>query len=539
MTAAPLIDTAMRQQDAQRVLAEADQRLAAGDADGALDLFAAAAAGPYGAYAELRRGQILHARGDAPSARAALQRADALKPGDAPILFALATVARDEGDAAGAERYYGAAIQARPTAVQPVASLAALMRQTGRLDEAARLVDRAIARCGDDPVLLEQQGLVALEQNRPAAAEAAFRRAIAIDPTRGTAHANLAEALNDQQRWSETVAELDVAIGSLREPGQARLNRAYALFELGRWPEGWQDFEHRFDRPTMRNAPRRPEHFKLPAWRGGKLAGPLFVWTEQGLGDEILIGSLLPALLAQGHEIVLECAPRLVALFARSFPSIRVLARAEDPGPPPAACVAQVAAGSLFGILGWTPDAARPQPFLRADEDAVAAARSRHPHDGRRLVGLSWASRNPTLGARKSLPRRALEQLLAVPNAVFLDLQYGETAETRLALSSGAGVEIRRDVDVDVEQDIDGLAALLSACDLVVTASNVTAHLAGALGIETHVLVPHGRARMWYWLGDRHASPFYSAMRIHRQAADGSWTPAVVALRAVLTRPIR
>ncbi|MBL8700344.1 MAG: tetratricopeptide repeat protein [Alphaproteobacteria bacterium] len=525
--------------DPQRLLADADQRLAAGDAAGALALFQSAAQGPYGAYAELRRGQILHALGQPGDARAALLRADSLKPGDAPILFALATVARDQGDVATAERYYLAAMRARPQAVEPAVNLATLMRQIGRLDDAARVIERTLQRCGEHARLLEQLGLVALDRNHPADAEHAFRRALALDPDGATLHANLAEALNDQHRWAETVAELDIAIGRLREPGQAHLNRAYALFELGRWAEGWVDFEHRFNRPTMAAAVRRPEHFALPRWRGEALTGPLFVWTEQGLGDEILMGSLLPALLARNLDVVFECSPRLAPLFARSFPALRVIARADKPDTPPAGCTAQIPAGSLFGLLDWTPQAARPVAYLKPDPARVKAARARHPHDGRRLIGLSWASRNPRLGTLKTLPRRALEQLLAVPNTLFLDLQYGETAETRLALSSGAGVEIRRDVDTDVENDIEGLAALLAACDKVVTASNVTAHLAGALGIETHVVVPHGRARMWYWLGDQPASPFYPAVRIHRQAADGSWTPAVVALRAVLTQPTR
>lgn len=523
----------------RRVLADADERLAAGDPTGALALFRSAAHGPYAAYAELRSGQVLHALGSAEDARAALLRADALKPGDAPILFALATLARDQGDAAAAEAYLVAAMRARPQAVEPVVKLATLMRQIGRLDDAASLLERALPRCGEHACLYEQLGLVALETAQPAAAETAFRRALALDPSGATTRANLAEALNDQLRWDEAVAEIDRAMTGLREPGQAHLNRAYALFELGRWSEAWRDFEHRFNRPTMAAAARRPEHFSLPRWHGEPLDGPLFVWSEQGLGDEILLGALLPALLARGIDVVFECSPRLAPLFARSFPTLRVMPRREPAPPPPEACVAQIPAGSLFGVLGWTPQRSQPAPYLRASAGRLDAARARHPHDGRRLVGLSWSSRNPRLGTLKTLPRAALQQLLAVPNVTFLDLQYGDTAEQRLGLSLAAGVEIRRDVETDVENDIDGLAALLAACDLVVTASNVTAHLAGALGIETHVLVPHGRARMWYWLGRAPHSPFYPAMHIHRQAADGSWTPAVVALRAVLTRPIR
>lgn len=538
MSAAPQIPTAA-EGDPKQLLAEADQRLAAGDAAGALALFRSAAPGPYGAYAELRQGQLLHALGRRSEARAALLRADALKPADGPILFSLANLARDQGDTASAESCYRAALAASPRSIEPAVNLGALLRQSGRHDDAAAILDEALHRCGDSPLLHEQLGLVELERNRPNAAELAFRHALSLAPERATLRANLAESLGDQGRLTEAVAELDRAIATLAEPGQARLNRAYALFELGRWSEGWAEFEHRFDRPAMAAAPRRPQHFTLPRWQGEPLPGALFVWSEQGLGDEILMGALLPALAARVPGIVFECSPRLAPLFARSFPALRVVPRGEAPADPPAECRAQIPAGSLFGLLGWTPAAAAPARFLRAQSERIAAARARHRRPGRRLIGLSWSSRNPRLGALKTLPLESMARLLAVPDADFIDLQYGDTDAARHALAAASGVEIRRDREIDVEQDIDGLAALLASCDAVVSACNVTAHLAGALGIEAHVLVPHGRARIWYWLGDGQASRFYPGVRIHRQAADGSWTPAVVALRAALTRPTR
>lgn len=523
-----------------RVLAEADRCAAAGDTDGALAMFAAASSGPFGAYADLRCGQILHARGDLAAARAILLRADARQAGDAPILFALAVVARDAGDPVEAEAFLRAAINARPDAPEPPATLARLLQRLGRMTEAQELVETALRRCRPSAFLFETQGLLALAMGRASEAEAAFRRALGLAPELPELQVNLAEALADQRRCAESLDALDRAIPRLVEPAQARLNRAYMLFELDRWSEGWAAYEHRFARPTTAAAARRPEHFELPRWDGGRLAGPLFVWSEQGLGDEILAGSLLPSLLARGIEIVFECSPRLAALFARSHPALTVIARPPRPAAPPAACAAQIAAGSLFGLLDWSPAAAPPAvAFLRADPARVAAARARLRRPGRPLVGISWASSNAQLGALKTVPRIRLEQILAGTDAVFLDLQYGDSAAMRRALAAATGAEIRRDAETDVERDIDGLAALAAACDLVVTGSNVTAHVAGALGVETHVLVPHGRARLWYWLGAGPRSPFYPGVTIHRQAADGDWQDAVAAIRTALMRPTR
>jgi hypothetical protein len=261
------------------------------------------------------------------------------------------------------------------------------------------------------------------------------------------------------------------------------------------------------------------------------MRAPVFVWGEQGLGDEILCAGTFAAAGARCDGLVIEAEPRLVSLFARSFPAARVVARSL--APPPAECGAQIPAGSLMGTLGWTPQTARPRPYLRADPTAVAAAAARHRRADRSLIGLSWASGAARFGAAKSLPVAQLCALVTGIDAVFLDLQYGDTAPTRHAVAAATGVEIRHDDGIDLRDDIDGLAALTAACDAVVTVSNVTAHVAGALGVATHVLLPEGQARFWYWFDVDGASPFYPAARLHRQAG-GHWDLAVAAVRDAL-----
>ena len=498
----PLAETASRD-----LVAEADRRLAAGDACGALRLFEDAARGPHAAYAELRRGQLLQARGEHARARAALTRARALEPGSTPIHCALAHLSRDQG-------YPGRRVPAPPRAqaVAAAVKLAAVLRSQHRLDEAERVIARTQLRAGSSACLLHEIGLIALDRARADSAATALRAALALEPNRAATRAALAAALLDLGREAEALHELDLAIPDLTDPGQAWMNRAWALFALDRWVEGWEAFETRFDAAAASSSNRRPAQFNLPRWRGEPLTGALYVWGDQGLGDEIVAASLLSRLRARGIEIVLECSPRLVPLFARSLSARRIAPRRDGEVCPSHGCSAQIAASSLFGILDWTPRTARPQEFLRADPQRIAAARARHAASGRKLIGLSWASSDVTLSRRKTLPLAALEQLTAIPGAVLLDLQYGDTAETRLALAGRTGADIRRDVEIDVTNDLDGLAALIGACDAVVTSSNVTAHLAGALGATTHVLVPTGRARSWYWPASASRSVFYLSL---------------------------
>jgi len=81
--------------------------------------------------------------------------------------------------------------------------------------------------------------------------------------------------------------------------------------------------------------------------------------------------------------------------------------------------------------------------------------------------------------------------------------------------------------DIDNMNDLDGLAALIAACDLVVTVSNTTAHLAGALGKPTWVFVPYLQGRIWYWFKDQSDSPWYPQLHIKRQERGQSWGDAI------------
>ena len=74
---------------------------------------------------------------------------------------------------------------------------------------------------------------------------------------------------------------------------------------------------------------------------------------------------------------------------------------------------------------------------------------------------------------------------------------------------------------VDNREDLDGLAALIELCDLVVSTSNVTIHMAGALGKETWVLLPYV-ANFW-WLLDRTDSVWYPSLRLYRQKSLNDW----------------
>jgi ADP-heptose:LPS heptosyltransferase len=137
---------------------------------------------------------------------------------------------------------------------------------------------------------------------------------------------------------------------------------------------------------------------------------------------------------------------------------------------------------------------------------------------------LSWSSQNQALAPDKSMALAQLVPLLALDGIDYLDVQYGDTAAQRAELERGHGIKLLRAPEIDNAEDIDGLASLLAACDLLVTTSNVTAHLAGALGVETLLLAPCGSDRLWCWHELEGRSAWYPSVRIFRQHDPGDWT---------------
>jgi hypothetical protein len=132
-------------------------------------------------------------------------------------------------------------------------------------------------------------------------------------------------------------------------------------------------------------------------------------------------------------------------------------------------------------------------------------------------VGLSWRSGNPRTGSGKSTALAAWDGLLGLAGVRFFSLQYDDGGETDPRLQPNP--------DLDVKADIDGLAAQITALDHVVSISGVTAHLAGALGVPGHVLLPS--APLWFWFAEGSDCPWYPSLSVVRRGLGEDWTPVV------------
>jgi len=114
----------------------------------------------------------------------------------------------------------------------------------------------------------------------------------------------------------------------------------------------------------------------------------------------------------------------------------------------------------------------------------------------------------------------------------FVNLQYGDTTEEINQARIELGIDVTSCDQVDNFNDLDGLASLVQACDVVVSVDNTTVHLAGALGKDVRILLPE--ISNWRWQLDREDTPWYSSATLYRQDADGDWANAFSRIKSDL-----
>jgi Tfp pilus assembly protein PilF len=468
---------------------------------------------------------------------------------------ALLSLSRDDE----AERVCVQALDHDPLAAGLLGNLALIRVRRGDHRRAEQDVRRAV--CVDPSRGKVWQTLGMLHHDRADSADSAYRRAWFSGTREAGILVNQGEIAQREGRIPEAIVYYKAALGiAPQDPGiQANLAAAkvdagdfpaaraaaravlvnHPDHRLARWIDSWVSLAHRdfasgyraYDDPWQR--PDRDAHpytTQFPLWDRTPLAGPLLLWCDQGLGDEILYAGMIDDVLALGVHVMLETDARLVPLFQRSWPTIEIIARGDVL---PTGIVAQSSVRRLPMLFRRGPGDFPPRrSYLVADPERVSGYRAifRRAGAGRgvgagtdqsagadKSVGLSWRSGNPRTGSGKSTTLAAWDDLLGLAGARFFSLQYddGGAADPRLQPNPGPSVKA----------DIDGLAAQIAALDHVVSISGVTAHLAGALGVPGHVLLPS--APLWFWFAEGSDCPWYPSLSVVRRALGEDWTPVV------------
>jgi tetratricopeptide (TPR) repeat protein len=362
----------------------------------------------------------------------------------------------------------------------------------------------------------------------------AYGAAVTLDPDYRDAWINYASTCKDLDRIPEALEAYDRALAMDPEHAEANYNKSLVLLSDLQLAEGWALYEHRLVSETGLRKFVGSQRIRLaPDWDGKSVPASLLVMGEQGLGDQIFFASMLADLQHQVPGATVCVETRLVPLLQRSYPELRFI---DGSGVHGQSYDAQIYLGSLGAL--YRPEPASLErvkaPYLCADPQRSAELRQRLAQSGKLVCGLSWISKNQDCGEGKSMDLRSLLPVLGQPDIAFLDLQYGDTQAERAQLASSHGLDINHLDDIDCTHDIEGLAALIDACDIIVTVSNTTAHLAAALGKPVIIMLPDTPALFWYWHGQGLKSPWYPTACLFRKADTGSWAQVIDAVALTL-----
>jgi len=251
------------------------------------------------------------------------------------------------------------------------------------------------------------------------------------------------------------------------------------------------------------NTGRNPTRtFEKPRWNGQKLNRErLLIWREQGIGDEVWFFSLLNEVLPLCQNIVIECSERLLTLFQRSFPTCEVRAeiKASDYD-------YQIPVGSLCKIFRNSWESFKfCKPYLIPKESLKNVFKERlSKHKGKTLVGITWRSGNLTIERNiHYVPISEWEQILKIPSIQFVNLQYGDATEEINNVKEFFGVEIINFYDVDIKNDLESVAAIISNLDLVISIGSFTSPFSQAIGTKVKLIghkgwTAHGKD-YWPW----------------------------------------
>ncbi len=461
---------------------------------------------------------------------------------------------RRSGDQQRAFWAYCDLLLLHPEAIEAWVDFGDLQLALNQLEDAKASYTNALALAPEFPPALARQGKASLKLGRFEEATSWLELALKVDPGLLDARFDLARCHWKRGHLDEALAILEPAVGQdsanpmitkflidiyiqqgkwpeLHREMLRRVSLDYSGAELawelscvnllfGAMPLGWEQHEARW-RYSGFTTPKR--EFPQPLWQGEPFAGrTLLLHCEQGFGDTLMFVRYASMVKQLGGQVFLLAQPELAELVA-TCPGVDGVFSDQGSLPPfdvhlPLLSLPHIFRTELASIPASIPYLHVPENVPNRNALCERIARSQ----GQTRVAISWVGNPAHAGdAQRSIPRDAFLPLQALPNVAWYAFQHGVSEVPPLS-----GI----DSLAPLLHNFSDSAYALSGMDLVITVDTALAHLAGALGIPTLLLVTY--IPDWRWLMGRDDSPWYPSLRIYRQTNARNWDTVI---RQVLT----
>ncbi len=349
-------------------------------------------------------------------------------------------------------------------------------------------------------------------------------RAIDIDRSKPNYYFTLGNIFLNKGNLQDAFNSFKTALELNPKYEEARFNKSLIHLKLLDFEMGWRLYEYRFT-----TYPKESRNKFITKNFFGKNIDSLkriFIFKEQGIGDQILYASVFNEIDKKENIIYIEINEKLLPVFNRSFKNLKFVTAKKYPNADSYDSTFGIASLPSFFRKNINSFHANRNSFLLSDKDKANIFRKKLLSEAplNKICGISWRSKNEAIGKYKTLDLLNLKEILEIPGITFVNLQYNPPIEEMESFQSVYQVGIKNFNEVDLFNDIDSLCSLIDACDFIVTISNINAHVAGALGKKTFLLAPFSRGRHWYWHDGLKKSLWYPSVEIFSQSQIGDWS---------------
>ncbi|MEM6625858.1 MAG: tetratricopeptide repeat protein [Pseudomonadota bacterium] len=482
------------------------------------------------------------------------ERAQTLDPSDPDVYQNLALLAMRMEMFEVAEKLLRIQLKLAPTSAEAANNLGCVLRDQGRYDDAIEVLRMAIYAAQDDPMLWNSMGSIMVEQANFSDAITFYDEAERLNPDIARTHHNRSYALSHADRHTEALQANAIALElGLKDPFEdnaAEFLKASSNLALGNLAAGWEAYKARL---SPYYGAYMPVAIPLPLWTNEEsLEGKhIIMLGEQGVGDEATFSSCaddLHAAIGPEGSLTIACEPRFKNLFARSFPCANVTTHvAVRKNNKEMRSVAHIEdwsrydywapMGSFLARFRNTREAFPPADgfdgYLKPDPERVAHWRAELDKLGPGpKAGLIWKSGLYTPKRRKHFaPIDAWRAPLQTPGIQWVNLQYNDESDDLSKIRDEFGVEVHDVPGLDLKQDLDDIAALSRALDLVVAPVIATGQIAGGAGANVWFVWSRTAACL---LGDESCMPYFPQSRLFSPDTIADWEPAMTKLRTAL-----
>lgn len=459
------------------------------------------------------KGVIYREIGRYDEAISSLQKAHNLEPRNIKIIIEISLLFIDQRKYDVAKKIIELGLSYEKSNTELLSTLGLLHQAQDNFQTALDIYDNLLSSSENVISALIRKGNLLSEKLKFELALDCFNKVLKIETKNLPAKIGIGNIFNYKNDYPSAIKYFNDVLKTDPNNFEANLNISYSYFQMMNFPMGWYHYEWRWANINLAS-PKLDSN--RPTWNGQTKFKTLYIWYEQGMGEQIICSSVFTHLKNYEGRIIVSLPSKLIPLFERSYPKILFIS---DLNCRDFDFEYQI---SIFGLMKFFVSNFEDIGNVQLNNLIINAFQKRqllqkYKINNQQICGVSWLSLNSSIGKNKSISFNQIQHIFKNTKYSFINLQHGIKKE-EVSTSDLIFIE-----EVNLYDDIDSVASLISMCNIVVTISNTIAHIAGSLSIETYLLLPYGRGRLWYWLETNGKSVFYPSVTIFNQTDSGDW----------------